>query len=339
MLSSPAPLVSVIIPIYNTAVYLPQCLDSLLGQSFTEFELILVDDGSTDGSGAMADRYAAADARVRVIHQANQGVSAARNRGLDAATGTYVTFVDADDWVEAGYFEQLAAAASGYDILYFGGRRSNREGEKLETLDFEPADSRQTPMAELVGYLAESELLGRIWLMWIRRDLLEKGSIRFPEGIQLHEDFLFASACLAACRSLAFCPRHLYVYMDYSRQNRPTLSGRIPDNYEEIGLRCLALSSELFAAVHMPPARAEKLIRKKKEGFYIGCIEVTVRSARLSAGAKIRRIRQLRHTFGLKGRIRLYDNAPLKQRLFQLLLNTRSACLIWAGKWWILQRK
>lgn len=333
------PLVSVIIPVYNTADYLPQCLDSLLAQPFAGFELILVDDGSTDGSGAIADRYATADVRVRVIHQANQGVSAARNRGLDAATGTYVTFVDADDWVEAGYFDLLAPAAAGYDILYFGGRRSNRERETLETLDFEPADSGHTPMAELVGYLAESDLLGRIWLMWIRRDLLEKGSIRFPEGIQLHEDFLFASACLAVCRSLAFCPGRLYVYMDYSRQNRPTLSGRIPDNYEAIGLRCLALLSELFAAVRMPPEKAEKLMRKKKEGFYIGCIEVVVRLARLSVGAKIKRIRQLRHTFGLTGRIRLYDRASRKQRLFQLLLNTRSALLIWAGKWWTLQRK
>lgn len=334
-----APLVSVIIPVYNTADYLPHCLDSLLGQSFAGFELILVNDGSTDGSGATADRYAAADTRVRVIHQPNQGVSAARNRGLDAAKGRYVTFVDADDWVEAGYFERLAAAATGYDILYFGGRRSNREGDTLETLDFEAADSRQTSLAELVGYLAESELLGRIWLMWIRRELLEKNHIRFPEGIQLHEDFLFASACLAECRSLAFCAERLYVYMDYSRQNRSTLSGRIPDNYEEIGLRCLGLLDKLFTRVHLPPAQARKLIRKKKEGFYIGCIEVAVRSAHLSAGAKIQRIRRLRRTFGLTGRIRIYDGAPRKQRLFQLLLNTRSALLIWAGKWWTLQQK
>lgn len=338
-MTSHAPLVSVIIPVYNTADYLPQCLDSLLRQPFAGFELILVDDGSTDGSAAVADNYAASDLRVRVIHQPNQGVSAARNRGLDAASGIYVTFVDADDWVEEGYFEQLAPAAAGHDILYFGGRRSNRQNETLDTLDFEPADSRRTPAAELIGYLAESELLGRIWLMWIRRELLEKDRIRFPEGIQLHEDFLFASACLLRCRSLAFCADRLYVYMDYSRQNRPTLSGRIPDNYEEIGLRSLALFEELLAAVHMPPARAERLIRKKKEGFYIGCIEVATRSATRSAAAKIKQIRRLRQVFRLGGRIRLYDRAPRKQRLFQAVLNTRSAWLIWAVKWWVLQQK
>ena len=91
--------VSVIVPAYNVEDYLPRCLDSLLAQTFRDFELILVDDGSTDTTGAICDRYGETDARVRVLHQANAGVSAARNRALEIASGAFITFVDADDTV------------------------------------------------------------------------------------------------------------------------------------------------------------------------------------------------------------------------------------------------
>ncbi len=91
------PLLSIIVPVYKTEDYLGECLDSLLRQSFADYEIVLVDDGSPDGCGALCDGYARRDSRIRVIHQANGGLSAARNAGLDIATGTYVTFVDSDD--------------------------------------------------------------------------------------------------------------------------------------------------------------------------------------------------------------------------------------------------
>lgn len=106
---------SVIVPVYQAAEYLDCCVESILAQTFSDLELILVDDGSTDGSAARCDRWAAADSRVRVIHRENGGVSAARNMGLDAARGEYVAFVDSDDWVEPQMYENLLAAAREYD--------------------------------------------------------------------------------------------------------------------------------------------------------------------------------------------------------------------------------
>lgn len=91
------PTLSVIVPVYNVADYLPACLDSILGQTFTDFELLLIDDGSTDRSGAICDDYARRDARIRAVHRVNAGVSAARNAGLDMARGEFITFVDSDD--------------------------------------------------------------------------------------------------------------------------------------------------------------------------------------------------------------------------------------------------
>ena len=100
-------LISVIVPVYNGEAYLPVCMKSLLEQTYRALEVILVDDGSRDGSGEMCDVYAARDSRVRVIHQANGGVSSARNAGLDLAAGKYVVFVDADDYVELDYLQRL----------------------------------------------------------------------------------------------------------------------------------------------------------------------------------------------------------------------------------------
>ena len=106
------PQISVIVPVYNVEPYIRKCIDSLLNQTFRDFELLLVDDGSTDRSGAICDEYVQMDARVRVFHTPNQGVSAARNWGLDQALGGWITFVDSDDWVES---ECYASAVKEFD--------------------------------------------------------------------------------------------------------------------------------------------------------------------------------------------------------------------------------
>ena len=101
------PKISVIIPIYNTAAYLPRCLDSILQNTYRSLEIICVNDGSTDDSAVILERYAAADSRIIAVNQENAGVSAARNTGLDMATGDFIAFVDSDDWVHPQYFEIL----------------------------------------------------------------------------------------------------------------------------------------------------------------------------------------------------------------------------------------
>ncbi len=101
------PAISIIVPVYNAAEWLGRCVDSIIAQTFSDWELLLVDDGSRDSSGEICDRYAAADTRIRAIHQPNGGASRARNTGIDAARGTYVCFVDSDDWLETEYLADL----------------------------------------------------------------------------------------------------------------------------------------------------------------------------------------------------------------------------------------
>ena len=101
------PLISVIIPVYNVQDYLARCLDSILAQTYQNLEIILVNDGSKDNSGAICDEYAARDDRVQVIHKENGGLSTARNAGLDLAAGEYLSFIDSDDWIASDAYEHL----------------------------------------------------------------------------------------------------------------------------------------------------------------------------------------------------------------------------------------
>ena len=108
------PEITVVVPVYNVQAYLPKCIDSLLAQTFGEIEIILVDDGSTDASGAVCDSYAERDSRIRVVHQRNAGVSGARNAGIRLARGRYLGFVDSDDWVDRDFCRTLYRGATDY---------------------------------------------------------------------------------------------------------------------------------------------------------------------------------------------------------------------------------
>ena len=114
------PTISIIVPVYKVEKYIHRCVDSILGQTFTDFELILVDDGSPDGCPAICDKYAANDSRIHVIHQQNGGLSAARNAGIDWAFANsdsqWLSFIDSDDWVHPEYLQRLLDAALGHDV-------------------------------------------------------------------------------------------------------------------------------------------------------------------------------------------------------------------------------
>ena len=182
--------VSAVVPVYNVAEYLRQCMDSLVGQTLREIEIICVDDGSTDGSGAILDEYAAKDPRVRVLRQANAGPGPARNAALDVATGDYVVFMDPDDrYPSAAVLETLYNAVRSSSCKVAGGfaRCFPLEDPKVAALDRKGAAVCAFPHFGEVDY-REYQIPYRYWCYIYSRDLLD--GIRFP-ALRVFQDVVF----------------------------------------------------------------------------------------------------------------------------------------------------
>lgn len=192
--------VSVITPFYNALPFLRQSVQSVLAQSLREIELILVDDGSNDGSGELADTLAKEDARVRVLHQPNRGVSAARNAGLAAASGEYIGFVDADDYVSAPMYQALYTLAKkhGADIVTAGLTAVDAAGNTDHT---EPPPTPagtvlgSAEIGDMTASMHHSGCFQYIWRGIFSNRLIVDNAIRFDEEIAIGEDTLFCMHC------------------------------------------------------------------------------------------------------------------------------------------------
>lgn len=210
------PDVSIIVPIYNVEKYLRRCIDSILSQTFISFELLLIDDGSTDASGAICDEYALMDRRIHVTHQINRGVSAARNVGLDKSVGKYVCFVDSDDWVTSDYLATLMEQVQGFDVLFFGFfLKYNDESSMSLSLRRQCAVNeieKEQLMLSLCKNDTDYNVLGYAFDKIFRRNLIEKYNLRFDENICLGEDEIFALAYCLKAQYLKVIPDVLYCY-------------------------------------------------------------------------------------------------------------------------------
>ena len=210
----------VIVPVYNVEPYLRRCVDSILGQTFRDFTLYLIDDGSTDGGGGICDEYAGTDGRVRVIHQENRGLSAARNRGLEDSSSGYVTFIDSDDYVEERYLERLWRMAEEADMVLNGMVVAEEGGGEIPASPAEEPDRWAASRGDAFRYMLGGERpLLFAWGKLYRRDLFQE--IRFPAG-ELFEDvkimhLLVERASRIVCTSYA---GYFYVQRRGSITNR-----------------------------------------------------------------------------------------------------------------------
>jgi len=210
-------LFSVIIPVYNMEQLLARCLDSLINQTYKDIEIILINDGSTDNSGKICDKYKLKNSRIIVIHQENAGVSAARNSGLDKANGDYISFVDPDDWVDPDMYSILAESIhkKEADIIRFNAYRKN---EIINRLPFKNEYSEEQLDEKIILPLIGSEtfggmfILGVLWLHLFKREVIEKNNIRFNKKLRRCEDRLFTLTVILHARNIVFIDPVLYHY-------------------------------------------------------------------------------------------------------------------------------
>lgn len=204
------PLISVIVPVYRVEEYLPQCIESLLAQTYRNLEIILVEDGSPDGSGAICDSYAAKDSRVRVIHKKNGGVSSARNAGLAAVTGELIAFVDGDDFVTPDIYERMYGcmeADAQLDVVYCACTRYPFQKQLLH-MDFFPTGTVLTGR-EMAEKILIDQVTSHMWLGLYKRFCWE--GIVFPEG-RTYEDVAMTYRAFRSVRHVCFLKEPLYYY-------------------------------------------------------------------------------------------------------------------------------
>lgn len=200
--------ISVIIPVYNVAPYLEECLHSVLSQSYRALEILVIDDGSTDGSGAICDRFAETDSRIRVIHQKNGGAAAAKNAGLRAATGEYLSFVDSDDFLEPGAYSHMRSLleGAGADVV----QCAYRDVFRSRTADRIHKSGRVVlPTAEYLPLYTTDWTCALLWDKLYRRDLF--AGIFFEEGHKIDDEYFTYQGILNA-NKVVFDDRIVYNY-------------------------------------------------------------------------------------------------------------------------------
>jgi glycosyltransferase involved in cell wall biosynthesis len=188
-MENPCILFSIIVPVYNDDLHLPHCLDSILSQTYSDFECLLIDDGSTDTCPAICDNYSVKDKRISVFHKKNEGISKTRQFGLDHAKGSYIIFIDSDDWVESFYIDNAYRSIKdeSADILYFNFYNESSNGK--EKLFIQKPNVKYNDKA--IKQVVKGELFSCLWNIIFKKDFYINNNLRFNETVNYGEDTLF----------------------------------------------------------------------------------------------------------------------------------------------------
>ena len=239
---------SIIIPIYKVEKYLRECVDSILNQDYTDFEVILVDDGSPDGCPQICDEYAAKDSRVKVIHQQNSGVSAARNNGIEAASGRYFWFVDGDDGITDGAFEVIKSYLGfDFDVLDFGDIPDGVKAEdnEINNKKYALIHSRDD-IEKLMSHANDKRFMHYSWKKIFKASFIKDNGIRFDSRLSYGEDSVFNFEAYIRADKIIFSEDWVYKYRDRDDSASKTIEGIFKmDFISQLELNC-AIRDELY---------------------------------------------------------------------------------------------
>lgn len=202
------PKISIVVPVYKAEAYLPKCLDSILEQRYSDWECLLIDDGSPDNSGTICDEYVKNDSRFKAFHKNNAGVSAARNYGLEKSCGEWTVFVDSDDWLDKTCFQECIAIIDKYnvDIVQFGYRKVKFSGEVISEHVYRSCYCETSEYAQVRH---KNVCVGG---SFIKSDIIRNNHIRFREGVKYAEDQMFIMNCMKFSKNIMY---HSEIYYNY----------------------------------------------------------------------------------------------------------------------------
>ena len=213
---------SIIVPVYNDENNLTRCLDSIISQTFTDFECLLIDDGSTDNSPAICDEYAKKNSRIRVFHKNNEGISKTRQFGINNATGRFTVFVDSDDWIESSLLQKAVQVidTAKADIIFMDFYDENSLGKER----YVPQNISVQDINAVIRHVFEQKLYSCLWNVILKRDLYLFNNISFIEGINYGEDSLFVIELLLNNPKIEYLSgayyHHTFNHNSFTRKNK-----------------------------------------------------------------------------------------------------------------------
>ncbi len=324
--------ISIIVPVYNVEKYIRRCIDSLIAQTFKDIEILLIDDGSKDASGAICDEYTLKDGRIRVIHKTNGGVSSARNVGLDNAVGTYIMFCDPDDYVELTWCEKMydVMAKAEEDVFFCacGFKRVDADSGKIIGV-VNPVYSSQTtcvPLRDALLFIYEHGLFRSVWRSIFPTEKIRNVNLHFDENLSRNEDTLFILKYLQAVDgNVGFANEPLY---NYSTGILTSLTHKTPVDFWEIELNWLNELKKLMNQNSIPFSAYQEKYRE-----YIIYSSLVSMNVSISSNAPKREIFErgsaILHSPECKDAFR-YGRFQNVHPLYQSILRTRCFALIWA---------
>lgn len=333
------PLLSIIVPVYNVEPYLPKCLDSILAQDISDYEVILVDDGSTDNSGAICDRYAAENPAFQCIHKPNGGLPSARKAGYRLCRGQYVTFVDSDDWIAPDMYKILCGRMSethadvivcNHTSVTPGGEIVCRALFPAGLYDKARLEREVYPRMIYSGTFFQYGISPNLWNKAFRRELLGSHLFHVPDDIVVGEDALASYSCMLEAESICFVSESLYYY----RSNADSLSRRaidakrLSENHKFFETLLTVIDTDAYSHIRkqlqyffvyqslltflpiFQPMRAESA--RFRQLFLAECSEPSIREAFHAVS--------LREIGGLRNKLYAFCVRHRLARLFRLLL-------------------
>lgn len=261
-------LVSIVVPVYNTEKYIERCIQSILRQTYKNFELILIDDGSSDDSGKICDRYSEQDERIKVIHNANEGVSSARNFGLNIACGEWVTFIDADDWIREDTLECLKNQTNKNDIICFSyseiyPNKTVQRGKHSGEFQINRDEIRKLELKIIDKNLKLDEKYEGMkitvpWGKFIKRKFLQRNNIKFIKNLY-GEDMIFNLYCFHLSSEIKYIDEPYYYYF---HQKQSLYNGYRKGVYNE--LENMTNEMEKFIQTYYDDSKLEIPLRKRR---------------------------------------------------------------------------
>lgn len=310
---------SIIVPIYNRENTLKRCVDSILNQTISDFELILINDGSKDNSRKICDEYKKKDSRVVVIHQENGGVSRARNAGLEIAKGKYIVFVDSDDYVDDTYLEQLDAGDADFVSVGYTRVSCKKKFKREHNNKYYSLKDKG-----IIFNLLNEEKLTYICGKKFKTEIIKNNNIKLIEGLNLGEDTCFVCEYLFYCNDLQYLNGSGYIYVCDNETSLCRNRG-FDEKFIEIVELFYYKLQEIFYRNYGEKEKIDRMIDEKKSGFYLYFLFELLKSDEKYSSIK--------RFYKKDGMIYLLNNVDTALRnegkLLRKILKTRSPLLLW----------